>query len=102
MKHDPIFAVVRPADQGDEYNLKLPEVVSALIQSRDYEHLRKGLRRVFAKRVGSFEAGTGFRYTLVAKELLVLKQRFELGASGSPCLTDLGHQTAHGTEARRD
>ncbi len=73
LRHDPIFAVANPASQQDEYDLEIPVVADALCRCDDYKSLREELRRIFALTVGTFEAGTVFRYTKLAQELLKLK-----------------------------
>jgi len=74
IKHDPLFACVCPPEQHGEYDLELPRVVLALNQSSDYKVLRRELRRIFSESVGVFEAGTVFRYSRLARELLVMKK----------------------------
>ncbi len=73
LREDPIFAVGNPAAQRDEYDLAVPMVAEALGRCGDYKTLRGELRRIFARTVGTFEAGTVFRYTKLAKELVRIR-----------------------------
>ena len=70
LRHDPIFAVANPASQQNEYDMEIPMVADALCRCDDYKSLREELRRIFARTVGTFEAGTVSRYTKLAQELL--------------------------------
>jgi len=73
IQHDPVFAVGNPGVQQDEYDLELPKVVTSLRESDDYVTLRRRLRQIFAETVGILEAGTVFRYSKLARDLMKLK-----------------------------
>ncbi|RMD59725.1 DUF1871 family protein [Candidatus Parcubacteria bacterium] len=81
LKHDPIFAVTNVAEQRDEYKLEIPQVLAAVMSCQDPKTLRKELRKIFSKTVGTFEAGTRWRYRRLARELLALKEN--LGHGGA-------------------
>lgn len=84
IKHDPLFACSNPSQQGDEYDLELPKVVAELEKCTDYKNLRSKLRAVFKDTVGVFEAGTIFRYSALAKDLMTLKNGFGKAPISSP------------------
>ncbi len=73
IQFDPILAIGNPEGQHDEYDLEIPMVFRAALEHRDYKSLRSALRRVFAETTGTLEAGTVFRHTKLAKELIKLK-----------------------------
>ena len=72
IKYDPLLAIGNPKHQQDEYDLEIPMVARATMDCRDYKSLRSELRRIFAKTGGVIGAGTVFRYTKLAKELIRL------------------------------
>ena len=74
LKYDPVFACIDPANQQDEYDMEMPAIIQAIKNSPDSNHLRKKLRQIFVEKVGFFEAGTKFRYTKLANELLRLEE----------------------------
>jgi len=73
VKHDPIFAVGNPAAQQNEYDLELSKVIHAIGECHDYTSLRRRLRQIFRQSVGFLEAGTVFRYSKLARDLMKLK-----------------------------
>lgn len=74
LKYDPIFAVGNVSKQQDEYDLEIPEVIDALMRCDDFRELRKELMQIFSRTVG-MHAGTRFRYTGLARDLLLLRAR---------------------------
>jgi hypothetical protein len=74
LKYDPIFAVGNVTKQQDEYDLEIPEVIEVLMRCNSFRDLRKELRQIFSRTVG-MHAGTRFRYTGLARDLLLLRMR---------------------------
>jgi hypothetical protein len=73
IKHDPLLAVNSLEHQQDEYDSEIEPVLNAVAESEDWRQLRVRLLKIFRNVSGVFVAGTRFRYSELARELMKLK-----------------------------
>ena len=71
--HDPVSLIIDPVSQADEYKHEARLILEECSNGNSVDELRLLIAKIFSATCGSLQAGSRFRYTTIAKEIMHAK-----------------------------